>query len=89
MPARKIAFRIFSDFANELAMESRVPELGGGTAVGRPECGAEVTVAAEAKVQAQRREVVVLSEQIERPRQPQRAKPCQLGPNWSGPRARL
>jgi hypothetical protein len=71
MPATRVAFRIFSDFANELAMESRVPELGGGTAVGRPECGAEVTVAGEAKVQAQRREVVVLSEKIERPRQPQ------------------
>ena len=52
-------------------MKCGEPERRRGAAVRLLECGAEVTVAVEAEVEAQRGEIVILRKEIERSSQPE------------------
>ena len=52
-------------------MQRQLPELRGRTAVNLAERGAEMTVAGEAEVEAKSGQVVILPEEIQRPREPQ------------------
>ena len=70
-PGRERAIKIFSDLPEQaLTMQRRLPELRGRAPVGLAEGGAEMAVAGEAEVQAQGGQVVILREEVERPRQP-------------------
>ena len=61
------AVRFFSD----LAIQDGLPESGRRTPVGLAEGGTEMAVAGETQIQAQGRQVIVLTNQIERSGEPQ------------------
>ena len=48
-------------------MKRRLPELRGRPAISLAEGGAEMAVARKAEIQAQRGEIVILREEIQRP----------------------
>src|SRR5713101_6335163 len=65
--ASDAAVRFFSD----LTVERRLSESRRRSAVGLSEGGAEMTVAGEAEIEAQGRQIIVLIDQIKRSREPQ------------------